>query len=1530
MVLLGMAMNWEFRWILLIPLLAAGMTAGVAVYAVSRWRVAVWVPYFFALMVAISIWSLGYTFEIAALELATKILFAKIEYLGIATVSLFWFLFAAHYAGNGKAVTGWRLLWLGLIPLVTIGLALTNERHLLIWRTLVLQETTSFLALKLEYGNWFWVHVAASYLLLAAGTLMIITAVRRFPVAYRAQLLLLIVGSLFPWLGNLYSLFDLGPIPELDWTPIGFALTGVIAAWAVFRLNLFDLVPVARRVTLDSMREGVVVLDLQNRIVDVNPAARLMFGEAEKEVIGRPLAAYLAHQPELITQYANVFEGDSLLTLLVQGELREYDLQISPLYDDVLTLRGRLFVLRDVTPRRRAESQLAASEARYRLVSEMVSDYAYAYEVSETGQTRLEWVTEAFARVTGYSATAMQGQGGWLTVVHPADQMLFRERLARLLAGEADVTEYRIVTRVGTVRWLRDVGRSLRDEQTGCVTHIYGAATDITESRKAREDLLAQKQLFESLVQVARATAEGPEIEKVLQNAVYVAATLTEAELGSLLLVDEDLRVTHSYLSGRENSNGQHDGLLQTVMKQGLAHWVVVNGQPTLIHDTFQDDRWVKLPGEIRPARSALAVPIMSGEQVLGVLTLQHSQVGFFRDEYVGLMEAAADQMALALRNAQMYDMQHRLADHQTVLYEVLRLISSHLTPETVVQTATEAITRLTNWTAVAILVHDEAANQFVVQSATGGLAVYIGKLVPVKLGNSERPFQEWEQPVPPVSEGLKLADSRQVLSIPLWHGGERIGVFYVESEQKRPFSRHDRQLAEALAEAISLAMDNARTHVELREYAAGLSTLYTVTRQASSSLIIGDTLEKTLYAAITALGFEMGVITLLNPEDDLLHVEATFGFAKAVARQMKQGDLRGSVCEFVHLRQEPLQIDDVEQDFEAVFKLQPDMRTVLNGIKRLGARSYSGIPLLHRGESLGSLCLFSQQPRVLSLSEVSLQITIGQQIATALVNADLYEQARQQLREQTAIREAMAVMTSTIALPDVLARIAQQMCQVLGATSAYICSFDGETLYSTVLAEYVGRDATTNEHESDLGTVYYMPEQFPRDLQLIKVGWPTTIHANDEDLNAYEQHHLLKHGVKSLLVLPMQFGGKTVAYAEVWESRRRREFSANEVALGQAIAQQASIAFENARLFQSVENERTRLNALIQASRDGIVLIGTDNRIKVINQMALTLLGLPDGVEAWIERPLRQAVKQLRAISPQLVDLLLKEVARLRENDDQPGFGEFEANNYITQWLNLPVMAEGNRIGHLLIFRNVTDERRLGRMREDLVHTIVHDLRNPLSAVNICVELMTEQLASVQLSSEIYDYLGIVQRNTEKTTRLVDMILDINRLESGQMPISFRPVVLTELVDEVLKLQRPLAEEDQIHLEQDVPLSLPKVMIDANLIERVLQNLLDNALKTTPAGRGVIRVEARSASTESGRRVLVSVVDNGPGIPADIRDHMFQKFITGEGQRRRGTGLGLAFCRMAIDAHDEDIWVAQSERGVGTTITFSLPIALG
>jgi PAS domain S-box-containing protein len=179
---------------------------------------------------------------------------------------------------------------------------------------------------------------------------------------------------------------------------------------------------------------------------------------------------------------------------------------------------------------------------------------------------------------------------------------------------------------------------------------------DITERKQAEANLLAQKQLFENLAAVARATAERPTLEATLQSVVDVATTLTGAQIGSLFLLGRAGQVTHSILARGSMTLSERQALVGRLMDQGLAGWVARHRQPVLIQDVLDDERWLPLPDEPRPTRSALAVPIVSGPALLGILTLAHSLPSHFRHEHLTLLQAAADQMALALRNAQMYD----------------------------------------------------------------------------------------------------------------------------------------------------------------------------------------------------------------------------------------------------------------------------------------------------------------------------------------------------------------------------------------------------------------------------------------------------------------------------------------------------------------------------------------------------------------------------------------------------------------------------------------------------------------------------------------------------------------------------------------------------------------------------------------------------------------------------------------------------------------------------------------------------------
>ncbi len=261
-------------------------------------------------------------------------------------------------------------------------------------------------------------------------------------------------------------------------------------------------------------------------------------------------------------------------------------------------------------------------------------------------------------------------------------------------------------------------------DKKGHVIGVTGFAFDITERRLAEVELRAQKQLFENLVAIARATTERPTLEATLQNALNVAAEMTGAELGSLFLLNEEGEVLQSIVArGRAEPKRKRE-IVNRVMTGGLAGWVVRNRRSVLIHDTTKDERWKERPGNKFRARSSLSVPILFGDLIIGVMTLTHPDPDRFTVDHLNLIQAAGDQMALALRNAQMFEEQRKLADFQLTLYEVLRNVGSYLDPESVSRVAVEEIYRLTNWPWVAIAIPDHADQRLVIQAQAGDFSI--------------------------------------------------------------------------------------------------------------------------------------------------------------------------------------------------------------------------------------------------------------------------------------------------------------------------------------------------------------------------------------------------------------------------------------------------------------------------------------------------------------------------------------------------------------------------------------------------------------------------------------------------------------------------------------------------------------------------------------------------------------------------------------------------------------------------------------
>lgn len=233
-------------------------------------------------------------------------------------------------------------------------------------------------------------------------------------------------------------------------------------------------------------------------------------------------------------------------------------------------------------------------------------------------------------------------------------------------------------------------------------------------------------------------------------------------------------------------------------------------------------------------------------------------------------------------------------------------------------------------------------------------------------------------------------------------------------------------------------------------------------------------------------------------------------------------------------------------------------------------------------------------------------------------------------------------------------------------------------------------------------------------------------------------------------------------------------------------------------------------------------------------------------------------------------------------------------------------------------IIEDVTARKQLEAWRDEVLQALVHDLRNPLTSLMGALSFLPT--AGPALSERQQQLVGLARRGSDKLLTLVNNILDLTRLELGVLPLERRPLDVKALVSEALVLEEGLARERGLTLEGDLPDDLPGTSGDAAVLARVLQNLIDNALRFSPSG-GHVRVAASS----SDGHVRVSVSDDGPGLPEELRPHLFERFVTGH-HAQSGSGLGLAFCRVAVQAHGGRIWAENVETG-GARFVFELPV---
>ncbi|HET8629401.1 MAG TPA: histidine kinase N-terminal 7TM domain-containing protein [Thermomicrobiales bacterium] len=472
-------MRWEATPYLL-PLLLAGILPLALAGVAWRRRPAPGAAAAAGLLVAVACWALAYLPELAAADLPDKLLWYRLKYVGIAATPLAWLIFALRYTGRGRGFARWVWLALAAGPLATVALALSNPLHHLLFRRALIVAGGPFRTLALDYGPWFWVHTAISYAFVATGTWLLVRALVRTPGVYRGQAAVLAVGVALPWVSNVLTLLDWTPVRELDLTPFAFALAGLCFLGGLLRFRLLDLVPIAREAVVERLRDGVVVLDDRERVVDLNPAARRLLG-LMPSAIGRPAASVLP--APLVGAWRRAPEAAAALALDGEAGPRDVALTVTPLRDRRGRPAGQVLTLRDLTAGERHYRALFAHDPNAILTLDLAGAVRDANPACE--------------RIFGEAPPDLLGRA-LAALAAPSDRERVAAHFRWAAAGTVQRCEAAVVRPDG--RRVALVFTLLPAVAADRVTGVYGIAEDVTARREAEAALRASEAKNQALL----------------------------------------------------------------------------------------------------------------------------------------------------------------------------------------------------------------------------------------------------------------------------------------------------------------------------------------------------------------------------------------------------------------------------------------------------------------------------------------------------------------------------------------------------------------------------------------------------------------------------------------------------------------------------------------------------------------------------------------------------------------------------------------------------------------------------------------------------------------------------------------------------------------------------------------------------------------------------------------------------------------------------------------------------------------------
>jgi PAS domain S-box-containing protein len=531
-----------------------------------------------------------------------------------------------------------------------------------------------------------------------------------------------------------------------------------------------------------------------------------------------------------------------------------------------------------------------------------------------------------------------------------------------------------------------------------------------------------------------------------------------------------------------------------------------------------------------------------------------------------------------------------------------------------------------------------------------------------------------------------------------------------------------------------------------------------------------------------------------------------------------------------------------------------------------------------------------------------------------------MHSDVQDRIGELSVLLETSAAVVSTLDSKDVLIRILEQVERLLGFNmSAIIAQEDNTNNYHAVSSLGLSPEYAENIQVS-------LDEPGSITMRSIKIG--KLLQVNDEngnsDFDIYRERGE-KEGYSSFVSIPLNTVHANPAALVVY-SPNPRPFSKREIELLSNFANHATMAIENAELYSrsdaSLQEEKRRLESLIDSMESGLLLEDLDGNILYANRLVYEMVG--KSLDELIGKPIRLFYRKLLE-NTQDADKVRVVLEDYIKNDKKRfsvdiAFDKSENQQVIRMQGFVVTDSEERVIGRGQFLRDISRRLELDRMKSSLIATTSHELRTPLAAIKgYATTLLAEDVEWDRKSQK--EFLEIISMEADRLGELVYNLLDMSRIEAGDLTLSRMPTNIAPMIDFAINRAYPQPNRDLLTIE--IPNNLKPIYVDGPRIEVVLRNLIENAVKYG-GKNSPINIRVISEDDE----VQFYIEDNGPGIPAIEKKKVFSSFYRMEKHRSEhvsGVGLGLSISRGFILAHKGRIWFEPTEKG--TCVAFALPL---